>query len=87
MPNQNRSLWRVYVVDPRGSGKVLMDGAKPVVAVTEGEAQLKAGVGQVAAEAGLDIEQVDIYCEKIAEFVRPRRETQKVVLAKDDDKD
>jgi hypothetical protein len=81
---QPRSLWRVYVVDPRGSGKVIAEGLKPVVAVTEGEAQLKAGVGQIAAEAGLDIEQVDIYCEKIAEFIRPRRETQKVVLAKDD---
>lgn len=84
MSGLSRSVFKVYVVDPKGSGKVLLDG-KSVIAVSEGEAQLKAGVGQVASDAGLDVDQVDIYCEKVAEFVRPRRETQKVVIAKDND--
>lgn len=82
MAGQNRSLYKVYVVDPRGAGKVLLKGEK-VIATTEAEAQLKAGVGKVIADAGLDFEQVDIYCEQIAAFIRPRKEIQKVVLSKD----
>lgn len=86
MAGINRSLYKVYVVDPRKAGKVLLDG-KTVIAITEGEAQMKAGVGEVVAKEGLDFEQVDIYCEKIAEFIRPRKDTQKVVIAKDEDGD
>ncbi len=86
MANPNRSLWKVYAVDPRKSGKVLMDG-KSVVAITEGEAQMKSGVGEIIAKEGLDFEQVDIYCEKIAEFIRPHKDTQKVVIAKDEEID
>jgi len=84
MPNPNRSLWKVYVVNPKGSGTVLLDGIS-VVAATEAEAREKVGVGKVIASAGLDYDQADVYAEKVAEFVRPRKETQRVVLAKDQD--
>jgi hypothetical protein len=86
MSNPNRSIFKVYVVDPRGSGTVLLDG-KSVVAISEGEAQLKAGVGQIASEKNFDLEQVDIYCEKIAEFIRPRKDKQRVVIAKEGETD
>lgn len=86
MAGSNRSLYKVYVVDPRKAGKVLMDG-KTVIAISEGEAQMKAGVGEVIAKEGLDFEQVDVYCEKVAEFIRPRKDTQKVVIAKDEESD
>ena len=79
-----RSIYRVYAVDPRGGGKVLMDG-KAVVADSDTQATLKAGVAAAAEEVGLDLEQVDVYAEHVAEFVRPRRETQKVKIAKDDE--
>ena len=82
MPNPNRSLWKLYVVDPRGPGKLLFE-SEPIIAATENEVQLKSGIGKVISDAGLDVGQVDIYCEKIAEFIRPRKDTQKVVLAKE----
>ena len=87
MTNPNRSLWRIYAVDPRGAGKVIMNGTEVVVASTESEALLKSGVGAEAAKAGLDISQIDVYAERIAEFIRPRKDTQKVVMAKEGDLD
>jgi len=79
-----RSLYRVWVIDPRGAGKVLMEG-KPVIADNENQALMKAGAAQAAAENGLDIEQVDTYAEHVSRFIRMRRETQKVRIAKDGD--
>ena len=84
MANATRSLYKVYVVDPRGTGKLLLDG-KAVIATSEGEAQMKAGVGTVLNDNSLEFEQADIYCELIATFIRPRKETQKVVIAKEMD--
>ena len=86
MPNPNRGLYKVFVIDPRGTGKVLLDG-KTVIATSETEAQMKAGVGQVLSDAGLEFEQADVYAELIAAFVRPRKETQKVVIAKESEAD
>jgi hypothetical protein len=96
VPNPNRSLWKLYVVDPRGPGRLLFE-SEPIIAATENEVQLKSGIGKVISDAGLDVlepvrdwgyaPQVDIYCEKIAEFIRPRKDTQKVVLAKDGDQE
>jgi hypothetical protein len=80
----NRGLYKVYVVDPRGTGKVLLDG-KTVIATSETEAQMKAGVGTVISDAGLEFEQVDVYSELISTFIRPRKETQKVVIAQKDE--
>lgn len=82
MTGQQRSLYRVYVVDPRGSGKVLLEG-KPVIAEDEAKATLKAGVAQAADGAGLELEQVDVYAEHIGTFIRPRKETQKVQVVKE----
>ena len=48
---------------------------------------MKAGVGQVLSDAGLEFEQADVYAELIAAFVRPRKETQKVVIAKESEAD
>jgi hypothetical protein len=78
-----RTLFKVYVVDPRGTGKLI--GEKTVIADNESQATLKAGVAQIASEQGLELEQVDIYVENIAQFIRPRKETQKVRIAKDED--
>ena len=46
---------------------------------------MKAGFGSVVTDAGLDLEQVDVYCEKIAEFIRPRKDIQQVVISKNED--
>ena len=83
---EKRTLFRVYAVDPRKGGKVLMDG-KPVIAQNENQAMLKAGVAQVADDAGLEIEQMDVYVEEVGTFIRPRKETQRVKIAKTDEDD
>jgi hypothetical protein len=77
-----RSLYKVYVVDPRGGGKVLMDG-KSVIAENAERAILKAGVA--ASIGDLELEQVDVYAEQVATFIRPRKETQKVKIAEKDE--
>jgi len=79
-----RTLFAVYVVDPRKNGKILMDG-KRVIAVNENQAMLKAGVAEVADAEGLDLEQVDVYVDVIGTFIRPRKETQKVKVVKEDE--
>lgn len=79
-----RTLFRVYVVDPRKNGKVLMDG-KPIIAENENQAMLKAGVAQVAAEQNVDIEELDVYVDEVGTFIRPRKSTQKVRIVKEDD--
>lgn len=79
-----RSLYRVYVVDPRKNGKVLKDG-ELVIADNENQAMLKAGVATVAAQANLELEQVDVYVEKIGTFIRPRKETQRVKMVKEEE--
>ncbi len=86
MTKPGRGLYKIYVVDPRNSGKVLMDG-KGAIAESEEKALLKAGVAQAASEAGLELEQVDIYAELVATFIRPRTDTQKVKIVKDDKED
>ena len=84
-----RTLWEIYVVDPRKGGKVLAAfiGKDAVVAINENQAMLKAGVAQVASAAGREIEQVDIYVSKVGTFIRPLKETQRVKIAKSDEDD
>lgn len=81
---QERSLFKVYVVDPRKNGTVLLDG-KLVIAENENQAMLKAGVATIAAEHGRELEQVDVHVEHIGTFIRPRKETQRVKIAKDEE--
>jgi hypothetical protein len=82
---EKRSLFEVFVVDPRKNGKILLDG-KRVIAENENQAMLKAGVGTIAAENNLELEQVDVYVRLIGTFVRPRKETQKVeIIDKEED--
>jgi len=76
-----RTLFKVYVVDPRKNGKVLLDGFL-VIAVNENQAMLKAGVADIADAASLDLEQVDVYVQTIGTFIRPRKETQRVKMVK-----
>ena len=83
---EQRTLFRVYVVDPRKGGKVLMNG-DPIVAANENQAMLKIGVAKIAADVGLDLEQVDVYVEEVATFIRPRKETRRVKIVKDDDEE
>lgn len=76
-----RSVFLVMVVDPR-SAKIVLE--KEVVAKDEGEARLKAIMG----ENIVDLDRMDIGCTcVIRDFVRPRKETQKVTISKEDDKD
>ena len=63
-----------------------MDG-KCVIALNENQAMLKAGVAQVAADAGREIEQLDIYVDCVGTFIRPLKETQRVKIAKSDEED
>jgi len=79
-----RTLFKVYVVDPRKGGKILMNG-EPVIAANENQAMLKVGVAKVAGDVDLDIEQVDVYVEEVATFIRPRKETGKVKIVKDEE--
>jgi hypothetical protein len=79
-----RTLFRVYVVDPRKNGKILLDG-KLVIAVNENQAMLKAGVADIADKEGLELEQVDVYVQTIGTFIRPRKETQRVKMVKEED--
>lgn len=79
-----RTLFKVYVVDPKKNGKVLLDG-KLVIAVNENQAMLKAGVADIAEGVGLDLEQVDVYVQTIGTFIRPRKETQRVKITKDEE--
>lgn len=86
MTGVNRGLWHVYIVDPRKGGRILLDG-KSVIADSEAEAQIKVNIVQVIQDAGLEFGQVDIYCELVANFIRPRKDVQKVILAKDEEPD
>ena len=81
---EQRTLFKVYVVDPRKNAKILLDG-KLVIAVNENQAMLKAGVADVAEKAGMDLEQVDVYVQTIGTFIRPRKETQRVKITKDEE--
>jgi len=81
-----RSLYRVYVIDPRKTGKILLEG-KMVIAENENQALLKAGVSQIAEQAGLELEQVDVFAEPVATFIRPRKETQRVKIAKEEEEE
>ena len=78
-----RSLYKVYVVDPRKLGTLL--GEKTVIAETEEQALLKAGVVGIAEKAGLELEQVDTQVWCLGTFIRPRKETQRVKMVKDED--
>ncbi|MEA3431770.1 MAG: hypothetical protein U9R01_03695 [candidate division WOR-3 bacterium] len=81
---EQRTLFKVYVVDPKKNGKILLDG-KLVIAVNENQAMLKAGVADIADKAGLDLEQVDVYVQTVGTFIRPRKETQRVKITKEGD--
>ena len=83
---EKRTLYKVYVVDPRKGGQILMDG-KPVIALNENQAMLKAGVADVAEKASLEIEQCDVYVQCIGTFIRPRKDTQRVKVVKTDEEE
>lgn len=81
--NKMRSLYRVYVVDPRKQGKLL--DMMTVIAESDEKALLKADVVKVAEAAGLELEQVDTFVECVGTFIRPRKETSKVKIVKEDE--
>lgn len=80
-----RSLYRVWVVDPRNTGKVLLAGL-PVIADSEGQAMMKAGVAKIAEDAGLELEQVDAYAEHVGKFIRAKKGVQEVKIVAEDKK-
>lgn len=79
-----RTLFRVYVVNPKKNGKILING-NAVIAENENQAMLKVGVAEVATKEGVDIEDLDVYIEKVGTFIRPRKKTQKVQIVKEED--
>ena len=81
-----RTLFRVYVVNPKKNGKILVNG-EAVIAVNENQAMLKAGVAQVAAKENVDIEDLDVYVEEVGTFIRPRKKAEKVRIVKADEED
>ncbi len=81
---EQRTLYRVYVIDPRKGGKILMDG-EPVIAKNENQAMLKVGIAQIADKINRDIEQLDVYVEEVGTFIRPRKETQRVKITKEEE--
>ena len=81
---EKRTLFKVYVVNPKKNGDVLLDG-KSVIALNENQAMLKASVAEIAEKAGLDLEQVDVYVQPIGTFIRPRKDTQRVKVVKEEE--
>jgi len=83
-----RGVYEVTVVDPRKAGKVLMQRI-PVIAVSDTDAFLKAGVGKVVADANLDIEDVDMIAVLIGDehFIREKKSVNRVKVVKEDDDD
>jgi len=82
---QKRTLYKVFVVDPRKSGKILSEVA--VIAENENQAMLKANVLDVAEKAGMELEQLDVYCQLIGTFIRPRKDTQRVKVVKTEEEE
>ena len=83
---ETRTLYRVYVVDPRKGGKILLNG-EAVIALNENQAMLKVGIAKIASDIGREIEQLDVYVEEVGTFIRPRKETQRVKITKEDEED
>ena len=81
---EQRTLYKVYVVDPRKGGEILLDG-KSVIAKDQQQAMLKAGVLDIALKVGLDIEDVDVYVKEVGTFIRPKKSTQRVKVVKEED--
>ncbi len=81
---EKRTLFKVYVVNPKKNGELLLDG-KSVIAINENQAMLKAGVAEIAEKVGLDLDQVDVYVQAIGTFIRPRKDIQRVKITKEEE--
>ncbi len=78
-----RGLYLVIVVDPRKNGKVILK--EDVIAVSDEDAKLKA-LTKVKLPEGLEFDDVDVtVMDYNGNFIRPKKETQKVKIAKDDE--
>lgn len=82
-----RSLYDVYVVDPRKQGKVIGSVLGIIIADNQEQALLKANVAKIAEDAGLELEQVDVYARIIGDFIRPRKDTQRVKIVREKDEE
>jgi hypothetical protein len=78
---EKRSLFKVYLVDPRKNGKIIIDG-KAVIAINENQAMLKAGLAEIAAKEDRELEDFDVYVQLIGTFIRPRTDIQRVKIEK-----
>ncbi len=83
---EQRTLYRVYVVDPRKGGQILLNG-EPVIAKNENQAMLKVGILTIAEKVGREIEDLDVYVEEVGTFIRPKKDTQRVKVVKTDEED
>ncbi len=72
-----RSLFKVYVVDPKGDGKVVIEDTQ--IAETQEKALLKS---IAASGKQVDVDKVDTLVVTLGTFIRPRKETQKVEMVK-----
>ena len=79
-----RAIYTVYVVDPRKSGTVILQ--EQVIAEDSEKAKLKANVAGAVRKAGLDFDDVDIYCDDTTcSFIRAKKTTQRVKEVKEED--
>lgn len=78
-----RTLYKVYAVDPRKNGELVLD--KAIIADSKEQAMLKAGVAEIANGLGIDVEDLDVYVDEIGTFIRPKKKTQKVKIVKEDE--
>lgn len=80
--DKRRSVFQVFAVDPK-TAKILVD--ERVVARDSSEATLKAVAKAQAGGQTIDFDRVDIGCTVVIEgFIRPKKETQKVVIEKEE---
>lgn len=84
--DKRRSVFQVFAVDPK-TAKILID--ERVVARDANEATLKAVAKTQTAERAADfLDRVDIGCAVVVEgFIRPKKETQKVTIEKEESKE
>lgn len=81
---EKRKLCRVYVVNPKGEGDVVLE---KLVIVPENADDSKAILKSLAGKEIKDLDKFDIYVEDISTFIRGKKDIQKVKVITADDED
>jgi hypothetical protein len=77
--SEKRKLCRVYVVDPKGEGKVIKE---ELAIVPESADDSKAILKSLAGMEIKNLDSFDIYVEDIATFIRGKKEVQRILITK-----